>query len=166
MKAHWLVIGFLLAIGIFGLSLMTPIHRWELATNRAAPAVTGGYGRATVTFSDIVVHAQIPTTAKLQEQGLAGRRQLADDQGMLWIYPAPDRYQFWMQGMDVSLDFIWIADGHVVDMTPDVPPPVPGALTLTIYRPGQPVTAILEVRAGFAAAHHIQVGDQVEIDRI
>ena len=134
--------------------------------NLAGPTQSGGYGQATVSFSEVVVTAQIPLSAELQAQGLGRRSELGDRDGMLWLYSQPDFYSFWMKNMLFPLDFIWINGNEVVDVTPNVKPPTSSNESeLAVYRPTRPANAILEVAAGFADHFHIQAGDIVTIDR-
>lgn len=94
--------------------------------------------------------------------GLGGKSQLSND-GMLFLFPARDRWQFWMKGMQFGLDFVWIQDGRIVGITPDVPAPDP----LSDRPYGEvvfwktPVNLILELPAGRAAALGLEVGDAV-----
>ena len=71
---------------------------------------------------------------------------------------------FWMRGMLIPLDFVWIgADCRVADLTENVPPPAdPEQRTgLPIYSPSEPVRYIFEINAGEAAALGIEIGDEV-----
>ncbi len=165
MKAGWLIGGVVIALLILGWSAWGDVHGWLVDNNAARPASANGYGRATVTFAQVAVTAEIPLTETLQHQGLAGRTHLGERSGMLFHYATPDRYSFWMKGMKIALDFIWIVDNQINTITADVQPPAPGQLTIPVYRADQPVTDILEVRAGFAAEHGLKVGDVVEIQR-
>lgn len=98
-----------------------------------------------------------------QAKGLSGRDSIGSD-GMLFIFPSSSIAKFWMIDMQFDLDFIWINDGKVVEITPNVPKPEPGMLSseLPTYQPSVPVNAMLEVNAGFAAQQGIQVGDVVK----
>ncbi|MBI3573228.1 MAG: DUF192 domain-containing protein [Candidatus Kerfeldbacteria bacterium] len=156
-------VGLVLVIGAI-VTMKPLIHGWDRSVPTNLNAVSG-YDQATVTLSGTKINVQIPTTVALQEQGLAGRTTLSDKQGMLWLYSQPDRYTFWMKGMLIPLDFVWIEQGHIVDLTPNVPPPAKGQLYFPIYRPVSPVTAILEVRSGFIGDHGLSTGQAVSIDK-
>lgn len=165
MKAPWLVIGFLTALGLVAWSAWGDVHHFLVNTNTATLANDHGYGRATVEFAQIAVSVDIPLTEDLQHLGLGGRTHLGELSGMLFQYAEPDVYTFWMNGMKIPLDIIWMVDDQVVTITPDLPPPAAGEVSLPIYRPDRPVTDVLEVRAGFAKKHGVKVGDVVRIDR-
>lgn len=105
---------------------------------------------------------RVPKTATASEQGLSGVASLSDTEGMYWEFSEPSRPNFWMKGMLIPLDFLWIRDGVVTEITPNVPAPVNGNLPL--YQPKEPVTNVLEVSAGFAERHNIIVGTGVSME--
>ncbi|MBU0978673.1 MAG: prolipoprotein diacylglyceryl transferase family protein [Patescibacteria group bacterium] len=97
-------------------------------------------------------------------QGLSGRTNLGSD-GMLFIFPAIKQANFWMKDMKFDLDLIWIAQGKIVGITPNVPHPdisTPDS-QLKIYTAPQPVDMVLEVPAGDSALQSWGVGDQLRI---
>ena len=99
-----------------------------------------------------------------QRQGLSGRDALAQDAGMLFPQPRDLVPSFWMRGMRISLDFIWISSRcTVAEVTANVPPPAPGTSdsNLPIYSPGSAVRYVLEVSAGAAARAGIAPGAAV-----
>lgn len=166
------MVGKWLAITLGGVLLVLALAAWPdvrtffVRQHVARPSNNQGYGQARVNFSDVTVTASVPLTAALQAKGLAGRTGLGDQVGMLWLYTQPDTYVFWMKDMLIPLDFVWIRSGQIVDLTPDVPAPRPGQSDLPLYRPIVPADAILEVRAGFIAAHSLEIGEAVTIDRL
>ena len=92
-----------------------------------------------------------------RERGLSGRKKLAENEGMLFLFDRSDRYAFWMKDMLFSIDILWIQDGVLADMTTDVPIPVPDQ-SLPIFFPHTPINRVLEVPAGFAKAHGLRTG--------
>jgi len=121
-------------------------------------------GQSTVKIGDITVFVEIARTPEERSKGLSYRRNLPQDQGMLFIFPTKSYQTFWMKGMNFDLDFIWIADNKVVDIAENVPSPrenVPDE-TLLIYRSKIPVEAMLEVNSGFIQKHNIKIGDLVQ----
>ncbi|OGE83874.1 MAG: hypothetical protein A3B23_01265 [Candidatus Colwellbacteria bacterium RIFCSPLOWO2_01_FULL_48_10] len=93
------------------------------------------------------------------QKGLSGRVSLDPEKGMLFVFPKPDIYPFWMPDMYFPIDIIWINSGYVVDITADVPndfdPHNP-----KFYAPKTPVQYVLEVNAGFARTQNINIGDK------
>src|SRR3990167_4159183 len=101
------------------------------------------------------VKVQIAATERERQQGLSGRKSLGEDAGMLFVFDQPGRYGFWMKGMNFPLDFIWINQGAVVQITESV-----GIDQMSI-EPNQPVNRVLEVNQGFAVKHQLKIGDKV-----
>jgi len=89
--------------------------------------------------------------------GLMFRDSLPPTGGMLFVFTADDRRPFWMKNTFIPLDMLWLdAKGAIVAVRADVQPcrsdPCP------TYDPGTTSRAVLEVNAGFAAAHGLRVG--------
>lgn len=97
-----------------------------------------------------------------QQRGLSGRTSLKDGRGMLFIYAEPGNYNFWMKDMHFPLDFIWLNEGRIVGITTNVTPSAyPQA-----FGPPEPVRYILEVNAGWAAAHNLRPGQPFYLETL
>lgn len=168
MKINWFAIIFILIVLIIGISAWPDARAFLWQQKLGPQGGSNGYGQAKIQFSDASVLAQVPLTAELQEKGLGGRTGLTAGQGMVWIYDSAAEYKFWMKGMVIPIDFVWINQGQIVDITANVPPPASdaGLTDVLIYQPRQPANVVLEVSAGFAAAHHLSIGDPAEVDRL
>ena len=117
-----------------------------------------------VEVGNAAFRVEIADDPQERTQGLSGRESLAQNAGMLFVYPEPLVPAFWMPDMRFPLDFVWIGeDCAVADVTPDVPAPAPSTphSELPTYTPAAPVRYNLEVNAGAAARHGIAVGDAV-----
>jgi hypothetical protein len=83
-------------------------------------------------------------------------RELPPDQGMLFVFEAPQYRGFWMKNTYLSLDLIFIAaDGTVVNVAANAKP-----LSLDSIASAAPVRYVLEVVAGTAARIGLKVGDR------
>lgn len=135
-------------------------------TNNPPTVQTQISGKSVVTISNHQVKVEVADTIESRAKGLGGRESLPANDGMLFVFPQPDKYGFWMKDMKIPLDFIWIRNHEVVEITHDVyyQPNVLDAV-LTIYRPAQPVDQVLEVNAGWAAENNIKVGDSVNLTK-
>jgi uncharacterized membrane protein (UPF0127 family) len=106
------------------------------------------------------VAVEIADTPEKQERGLMFRKDLADNQGMLFVFPKPDRYGFWMKNMEIPLDFIWIdQDRKIVSLNTGVMPCA--AKPCPVISPKYPAQYVLEVNSGFIASHSICLDDRV-----
>jgi uncharacterized membrane protein (UPF0127 family) len=162
MTGKWLGLGLAAVFIIFGLSAWPEI-RSTLQNNQSTPSAdNAGYQHGQVKFAEQTVKVLIPTTQATQAKGLGGRTALSDSEGMLWQYAELQQPTFWMKDMLIHLDFIWLRDSVVVEIMPDVAAPE-NATDLPLYTPTVLVDGVLEVPAGFALRHHVQVGDAAEV---
>jgi len=99
-------------------------------------------------------------TPEVRRQGLAGRDRLAEDQGMLFLFPEGAVRTFWMAGMRMSIDIIWISGFTVVGLAQNMRPPAWGTRPATASSPDG-VDKVLEVAAGWAARHGVKRGERV-----
>jgi uncharacterized protein len=107
------------------------------------------------------VRAEVAATDDARREGLSGRASLAENRGMLFVYPDHVERTYWMKGMRFPIDIVWIDRGRVTGVEPNVPVPVGDDLPL--YPSRVPADRVLEVRAGWAARHHVERGEQVTI---
>ena|SRR5579872_1498036 len=118
-----------------------------------------------VTIDNHTFSVELAKTAKEQEQGLSGRNAVPQDQGMLFVFNNAAEYPFWMKGMKIPLDMIFIKNNKIVTIFQNVPVPKdPIATNLPVYYPTQPVNYVLELNAGQAKAYNFQNGDDVKVD--
>lgn len=106
-------------------------------------------------------YVETAVTDAEKEKGLGYRDSLKSDHGMLFIYDHPEQYQYWMKGMRFPLDFIWISNKTVIDITKNVHPTTDGQLP--VYTPRLPVDKVLEVNAGVVDTDNIKIGDIIKI---
>ncbi len=120
-----------------------------------------GAGRPQVTINGRSWQVELATTPEQRVRGLAGRREIGPDAGMLFVFPGARSRVFWMRGCLIDLDVAFIgSDLRVVaiqTMAAD-----DGRNPPAIYRCVRPAQYILEVRAGALAAAGVRVGHKVE----
>lgn len=94
-----------------------------------------------------------------RERGLMYVRELAPDQGMLFIFERPQAIAFWMKDTYLSLDLIFIdAASRVLNVAADAKPH-----SLDPIRSDGDAIAVLEVRAGTARTIGLKPGDRVSL---
>ena len=118
----------------------------------------GSGGRGVVHVGEATFRVDIADTREKRGLGLSGRPQLADGEGMLFVFPSSGKYPFWMKDMNFPLDIIWIDEHHTIVyiapfLTPESYP--------TAYAPEGNAQYVLEVSAGTAAAKGMVVGEAV-----
>lgn len=103
----------------------------------------------------------IADTSALQTQGLSGKKFLAENAGMFFVFKNSGMYQFWMKDMLFPLDIIWFDENYkIVTIKEDVSP----ASYPEVFGPLVPSKYVLEVNAGYVKKHMIKIGDIISID--
>ena len=107
-----------------------------------------------IEIGDKKYNVEVAQTDEEKPKGLQGKKELAEDEGMLFIYDEPQTVGFWMQDTDIPLDIIFIDEDFEV---------------ISVYK-GQPhdetiaeeddVQFVLEVNQGSG----IKEGDELDID--
>lgn len=114
---------------------------------------------ATTTISGQVINLEVAKTPLEQTIGLMYRSEVGDDRGMLFPIDPPRVVRFWMRNVSINLDMVFLRDGVVQAIIPNVPPcstePCP------TYGPDIPVDSVMELRGGRAGELGLQVGDRL-----
>lgn len=115
----------------------------------------------TLTLSDgQSVQVGLLTDNKQRYRGFSRQEQPCPDCGLLFIWPVLLRPTMVMRDMLFPLDFIWIRDKQIIQLTENVSPEK--TQPWTEYQPDQPVDVVLEVPTGFVQRHNLQVGQSVD----
>lgn len=122
-----------------------------------------GMTKAEVIIGKEVIRVDVADTPSLQSKGLGGRKQLGPNAGMLFVYTEKGRHAFWMRGMFIPIDIIWLDNRRVVHIEHNVPPPPPGTpeSKLATYISTAPANLVLELAAGRAKELGLKTGSQV-----
>jgi len=101
---------------------------------------------------------EIADDATERAEGLMFRQTMADNAGMLFLYPAPQRVQFWMKNTPMSLDIVFVrADGTIARIAEHTTP-----FSEDMIPSGEEVVAVLEVKAGMMHQLGVRVGDRLK----
>jgi uncharacterized membrane protein (UPF0127 family) len=122
----------------------------------AASAADAGLDVVTATGRH---HYQVEIAADeaSREHGLMDRHQMAPDHGMLFEFQSRGPVTFWMKDTYLPLDMAFIdSDGTVRRVFERATPQ-----SERLIPSNAPVTGVLELNAGQAAAIHLKVGDKV-----
>jgi len=116
------------------------------------PASTTTLPTKQIQAGSTTVTAELATTEAEREQGLGGRASLAEGSGMLFVFAEDGDWGIWMKDMQFPIDILFISEnGSVVSVDANVSPDTyPEA-----FYPPLAVRYVLELPAGFAAAHGI-----------
>jgi len=110
-------------------------------------------------LGNVAVKAEIVNTDATRQQGLSGRENLKEDEGMFFVFDKPDKYKFWMKDMNFPIDIIWFnQEKEVVFIAKNtLPESYP-----ELFGPEQDTLYVLEVMAGFTDKYKIKTGDSIE----
>jgi uncharacterized membrane protein (UPF0127 family) len=115
---------------------------------------------STVSIKEHTFRVWLALDAEQREEGMmwVAEDEIADDQGMLFVFPE-ERYQgFWMKNTITSLDIAYARMNGTIVATHTMP-----KLTLQTFPSYEPAMFALEVKAGTFARLGIAVGDRIDI---
>jgi uncharacterized protein len=130
------------------------------ANSSTPPAELDEYGfrTAQLKIGDETLGVELAVTPAQQAKGLRFRQSLAEDEGMLFIFPSPQRLTFWTKDASIPLSIAFIQpDGKIVQirsMKPNDETPVPSL--------SNSVTHALLVNQGWFERHGITAGTFIE----
>jgi uncharacterized membrane protein (UPF0127 family) len=129
-----------------------------LSTCRSEPRVVV----STKSGKDYAVRVEIADTPAKREMGLQYRNELADGQGMLFLFPSEEVLTFWMKNTPIPLDMIFIgSDMKIVGIVREAAP-----FSLAPRSVGAPSRFVLEIKGGLAKQKGIEAGDTVRFEGI
>jgi len=111
------------------------------------------------------VFTYVATTQQEREAGLMNRK-VTNNTTMLFAFPYPSKWAFWMYDTNTSLDMIWVNatgdSGRVVYLTAGAPPCFNSfGYGCATYAPSTEATYVIEAKAGFAATYGITTGTTI-----
>ena len=119
--------------------------------------------KAKVEIGGQTIKVLVADTVSHQTKGWSGAGDMGSVQGMWFKFNSRIPHAMVMRDMEFPLDIAWIDNGMIVDIAPNLAPEKDRAeAELAIYRPRLPADAVLELPAGFTAAHGIKIGDRVK----
>lgn len=109
-----------------------------------------------------LLNIEVADTNETRALGLSGRKNMPKNEGVMFIFPTPGFYRFWMKDMKFPLDFIWIDQNKVVDLSENIQPPTTvGIENLPTFTSKAPFDKVLEVNAGVIKALKIDRGNRI-----
>lgn len=121
-----------------------------------------GYRKIEVTVNGVQLVADVASTGEQRGKGLAIKDTLAENESMLFVFPEPDDYRFWMKDMKFPIDIIWLDDdGEVIHIEHSLQPCGEECPT---YGPDGNALYVLETVAGFAQEHNVTEDTVVDFD--
>ena len=110
-----------------------------------------------------VIQVELAAAFGERQRGLMGRPGLADDRGMLFLFDQPGRLSFWMLGVLIPLDIVWLDSGRRIvgfsERTPLCESTTGGGCPL--YDGGAEAQYVLELAAGAVEANGLKLRDSL-----
>ena len=138
------------------------VYKFYLSQKNASTIFQSKYS---VTINEHVYGVELADDDNERAKGLSDRDSLSVDQGLLFLFPAHDRYAFWMKDMRFPIDIIWLDEDLIVDISESVPVPVT-ATYLPRYQPKLPVNKVLELNSGEIKKYGLTVGQKVTFTNV
>lgn len=102
------------------------------------------------------IQAQVAYTPEQREIGLMYRREMPQQEGMLFVFEQPGVQCFWMKNTVLPLTAAFVAeDGRIVNLA-DMKPQ-----TLDSHCSAEPVRFVLEMNQGWFAQKNIKAGSKL-----
>lgn len=130
-----------------------------LAALLIAVAMSGS-GTETLRVNGRSYALDVADTNAARAQGLGGRARLAQNAGMLFVFPAAGQQCFWMKGMHFTLDIIWVSGDHrIVQIVPNLSP---ATYPRTYCASG--TQYVIELNAGQATSAGMRLGQRLDFN--
>lgn len=116
--------------------------------------------RKNVLLNNHTYNVVLAKTAKAHVQGLMFKKELAENDGMLFFFPISAKHSFWMKNTYISLDIIWFdTQKEVVHIAKNCQPCK--KLVCESYTPQMSAKYVLELNAGTADKINLKIGDKI-----
>lgn len=132
-----------------------------------AVAPCANFWQSTITTPTQTLHVALQITPQEQAEGLSGCKNVPTNTGMAFLFSGLQEEVFWMKGMLIPIDIVWIADSKVVGIEHHVPNEPLGTPdeALKQYASPEGVDMVLEIGADTASKYGIEVGSTLILDR-
>jgi hypothetical protein len=105
---------------------------------------------------DAHMEVEVARTEAERQTGLMRRQTLADDGGMLFVFPVSGRHCFWMKDTPLPLSVAFLDDAGTVIQIGDMEP-----LSESLHCVADSARYAIEMNAGWFRRHAVTVGDRV-----
>jgi uncharacterized membrane protein (UPF0127 family) len=112
-----------------------------------------------VVLGNSPIGLEVARSSQEQAIGLMFRTEIPDDRGMYFPIEPARNVRFWMRNVFVELDMIFLRNGVVQAIIPNVPPCLSD--NCPNYGPDVPVDGVIELRGGRAAELGLKPGDRI-----
>jgi uncharacterized membrane protein (UPF0127 family) len=109
---------------------------------------------------EVTFEVEVADTPAKREMGLQYRRELAENRGMIFLFPREDQLAFWMKNTPVPLDMIFInGERKIVGIVEKTVP-----FSLESRSVSGRSQYVLEINGGLSRRYGFEAGDSVRFD--
>ena len=122
----------------------------------------------TLVFNGHTLTLELADLPEIQTRGLGGHAPLSNAEGMLFRFGERATRTFWMKDMAFPIDIVWLWDCNgeramVVGIENSVDPQIGSTeYELKLYTSPEPVSCVLETRAGLMKQWGVVAGSMLE----
>jgi uncharacterized membrane protein (UPF0127 family) len=125
-------------------------------TFRKARVVVQGQG------GDLPLSVEVAEDDPQRAYGLMFKKQMGDDEGMIFLFDETREHIFWMKNTFIPLDMVFIGDDRRVEGVYENAEPF-SLQRMTVQKPSR---YVLEVNAGWCRQHGVGAGAQLRFDGV
>jgi hypothetical protein len=130
-----------------------------LAAGACSRAAAGPIVTVHSASGDTSVTVELALSPQQQERGLMFRTELAENAGMLFVFPDDGERTFWMSNTPLPLDILYIrGDATVLSIAARATP-----YSEKLIPSRGPARYVLEVGGGWAERHGVKPGDRLTL---
>jgi len=138
----------------------TLLSVFALATEPAGPQ----YKKTEIQIKNTKLTVELAQTEEQTSHGLMFRQKLAENDGMLFIFPTTEVRTFWMKNTFVPLSIGFFDDKmQLIDIQDMKPVKSEMETDLPLYKSAGPARYALEVPQGWFTKKKIKVGDYLKM---
>lgn len=117
-----------------------------------------------VTLNNESFTVELADTDNLRAMGLMYRQNMADSEGMLFIFPDTANRAFWMKNTLIALDILYFDQNKkLVSISENTPPCKNTSTRCPNYPSAKPAKYVLEINAGLSQRYGFKTGDELII---
>ena len=109
----------------------------------------------------VKINVTVADSNQERTQGYSNHPKISYNEGLLFVFPSANTYQFWMKDMLFDLDFIFIRDKRVVYLLENIKAPINNDGQIEYAISPKPFDQLLEVKAGFIEKYQIIINDSL-----
>jgi len=96
-------------------------------------------------------------------RGLMGVDNIAENQGMVFLFKKHDYKTFWMKNMKIPLDIVFISNEKIAKIYNEVP--VCEKYPCPLYESKYKIDSVIEFKKGFCEKYNVKVGDKIKFSQ-